>query len=141
MTAALAAGREARTEVLARHGLDEASWETIDAQWQERLSEALDADDEDGVPALVAAYAAVYEQAQRELTSIMSLEQFAELTRLLQASGDVHASLAKVGVELGDYVRASAHWSGRMAEDPAIEQRFDEVVRGRAANTLCWKPR
>jgi hypothetical protein len=123
VAAELDSAGEERAQVLARHGLDEEQWEAIDGAWQQRLSDALDTDD-DGVPELVAAYAAAYEQAQRAIAPVMALEQFAELTRLLQASGDVRASLAKLGLQLGDYVRASAHWTGRMAAEPELERRF-----------------
>jgi hypothetical protein len=127
--AELAAAGEARAEVLARRGLDEVRWDAIDTRWQERLSEAL-AEDSDGVPALLAAYTAAYEAAQRALAPPISLEQFARVTRLLQATGDLHAALAKVGVTLSDFVRSNEHWSRRMAEDPAEERRFQDALRG-----------
>jgi hypothetical protein len=118
----------ARAEALGRHGLDEAGWEVLDAHWQEQLSAALDVDD-DGVPEILSAYAAAYEVAQRGLAPPISLDQFAQVTRLLHASGDVRASLAKVGVTLADYVRGSEHWSRRLAGDPELERRFHEVVQ------------
>lgn len=126
--AELAAAGDARAEVLARRGLDEDRWDALDAEWQARLSEALD-EDGDGVPALLAAYAAAYEAAQRALASPLPLEQFARVTRLLQATGDMQAALAREGVTLSDYVRSSEHWSRRMAEDPAEERRFQDALR------------
>ncbi|UQA55437.1 hypothetical protein [Polyangium aurulentum] len=127
--AELAAAGDARTEVLARHGLDEDRWDAIDSHWQERLSEAL-AEEAEGIPALLAAYTAAYAAAQRALTPPMPLEQFARVTRLLQATGDLQAALAKVGVTLSDFVRSNEHWSRRMAEDPAEERRFQDALRG-----------
>jgi len=121
-------GAARRAQVLARHGLDEDRWAAIDDHWQEQLSLALDPED-DGVPAILSAYAAAYEAAQRALAPPISLDQFAQVTRLLQASGDVRASLAKVGVTLADYVRGSEHWSRLLAENPELERRFHEVVR------------
>ena len=126
--AELASAGEARGPVLSRHGLDEASWAAIDDRWQARLSAALDVDD-DGVPELLSAYAAAYGLAQRALAAPISLDQFALVTRLLNASGDLRASLAKVGVTLADYVRGSEHWSRRLAGEPDLEARFHEVLR------------
>jgi hypothetical protein len=127
--AELAAAGKARTDVLARHGLDEERWATVDTHWQERLSDALD-DETDGVPELLAAYTSAYEAAQRALAPPIPLEQFAQVTRLLQASGDVQAALAKVGVTMAAYARGSEHWTRQMAEDPELERRFESVLRG-----------
>lgn len=121
------AGGDPRAPVLARHGLDEASWAAIDDRWQAELSAALDPDD-DGVPEILSAYAAAYEAAQRALAPPISIEQLAQVTRLLHASGDVRAALAKVGVTLADYVRGTEHWSRQLAQDPELERRFDDVV-------------
>ncbi len=121
-----------RAEVLARHALDEGTWEAIDTRWQEKLSDALDLDD-DGLPPILSTYIAAYQAAQRPLAPPITLDQFALVTRHLSASGDVRASLAKVGVSLADYVRGSEHWSRRLAEDPELERRFQELVmRGKA---------
>lgn len=125
--AELATAGDKRAEVLARRGLDEDQWDAIDTDWQARLSESL-AEDADGVPALLAAYAAAYEAAQRTLASPLPLEQFARVTRLLQATGDMQAALAKEGVTLSDYTRSLEHWSRRMAEDPAEARRFQDAL-------------
>jgi hypothetical protein len=130
--AELSAAGPARAEVLARNGLDEDRWDALDAHFQARLSEALD-EDGDGVSALIAAHASAYEAAQRALMAPISLEQFAQVTRLLHAAGDVRAALAKVGVALSDYVRASEHWSPQLANDPELERRFEAALRGSAA--------
>jgi hypothetical protein len=128
--AELASTRDARGEILARHGLDEARWEATDAHWQAQLSAAMDQDPEDeGVPEILSKYAAAYEAAQRSIAPPISLDQFAMVTRLLGVSDDVRASLAKVGVTLADYVRGSEHWSRKLAGDPELERRFDEVLR------------
>lgn len=126
--AELASAGDARAEVLARHGLNEASWDAIDTHWQGRLSEALDQDD-DGGSEIVSAYAAAYESAQRALAPPISLAEFALVTRLFQASGDLRASLSKAGVTLADYVRGTEHWSRRLATDPEVERRFDALLR------------
>lgn len=127
--AELAAAGDARAEVLARRGLDEAGWDAIDLAWQARLSEAM-AQDDDGVGEVLSAHAAAYAAAQRALAPSITLEQFAEVTRLLSASGDLRASLSRVGVSLADYVRGSEHWSGKIATDPDLERRFADALRG-----------
>lgn len=127
--AELASAGDARAAVLSRRGLDEESWAAADAYWQDRLSEAMD-DDGDGVAPVLSAYAAAYEAAQRAQAPPISIEQFARITRLFQASGDVVASLSKVGATLADYVRGSEHWSRRMTEDPDLERRFHAALAG-----------
>lgn len=131
LMAELAVAGRARTAVLARHGLDEAAWEAIDARWQEALSAALD-DDGDGVAEILSRHAAAYQQALRSLTEPISLEQLALITRRLQATGDLGAALARSGVALADYVRGAEHWSARMATDPEAELRFQEMFAGRS---------
>ena len=127
--AELVAAGDARAAVLARYGLDEERWEAVDAAWQARIEEAM-AEESEGVPALLAAFAAAYEAAQRALAPPIPLEQFARITRLLQATGDIQAAVAKVGATLADYVRSNEHWSRRMTEDPTEERRFQEALRG-----------
>jgi hypothetical protein len=129
LMAELAKAGAAREQVLARCGLDEARWEAIDTHWQAHMSAALDAAGDD-VPEIISAFAAAYKAVQRSLGPPISIEQFAQATRLLQATGDLRAALARTGVTMADYVRGSEHWSRRIAEEPEIERRFDEVVRG-----------
>src|SRR4051794_19596906 len=51
-----------RAAVLAAHGLEPSDWETIDAYWQERLSSAMESD-EDGVPEVIALHSAAFARA------------------------------------------------------------------------------
>lgn len=127
--AELAEAPETRDAVLARHRLDDASFHAVDSHWQKRLSEDMVATIAD-VPALLTQYTEAYAAAQRELSAPISIEQFARVTRLLQASGDVQAALAKVGVSFADYVRGSEHWSKCMVADPDVERQFREALRG-----------
>ena len=127
MAELVVAGAGGRAALLARHGLDEDTWTEVDLHWQSALSDAL-APFEDDAPALLSEYAAAYEARQRELASPVSLEQFAEVTRLLQANGDLQAALARGGVKMSDFVQASAHWSKAMIEDAELEARFAALV-------------
>jgi hypothetical protein len=124
------AGGEPRARVLARHGLDEASWRAADAAWQERISEAMAADG-DEVPAVLSEIATATAAAQEAIAPPISLEQFALATRLVDAGADLGAALAAAGVTLAEYVRGSQHRSRRIAEDAAIEARFEAALRGR----------
>ncbi|HZF53187.1 MAG TPA: hypothetical protein VE093_31255 [Polyangiaceae bacterium] len=133
--AELAAAGDGRAAVLARHGLDEETWDTIDVRFQERLSEALD-EEGDGLPALITSYTAAYEAAQRALAPLISLEQFASVTRLLQTTGDLRAALAKVGVTMAAYVHGAEHWTRRIAESPELERRFGATLRGGSADKV-----
>lgn len=127
--AELAAAGADRAAVLASHELDERRWDAVDTAWQKNLSAALDAD-EDGVPALVSEHAAAYAAAQRALAPPISLEQLAQVTRLLGASGDLRASLAKAGVALDAYLRGSEHWTRQIVEDPETERVYRDALRG-----------
>jgi muconolactone delta-isomerase len=118
---------EARAEVLARRGLSEDQWDVIDSHWQERLFNA-DDDDESGVSPLLTAYARAYESAQKTLGPTISLEEFAEATRLLQATGDLRASLHRVGITFGDYIRGNEHWSRKIVLDKDLEGRFMAIL-------------
>lgn len=118
-----------RDEVLARHGLDEEQWDEIDTDWQKRLTAELEGD-EDGVPLLVATYAAAYQHALRSRDPPISLAEFARVLKFFQASGDLQAALAKAGVTLADYLRSNEYWTHRMAREPDEEQRFYAALRG-----------
>lgn len=121
---------EARADVLTRRGFTEEQWETIDSHWQSRLFDA-DDEDEQGVSPLLTAYARAYEAAQRALGAPISLEQFAEATRLIHATNDLRASLVRVGITFADYIRGNEHWSRKIVLDKDLEQRFAAILRRR----------
>jgi len=129
-----AAGVDSRAEVLAQHGLDEESFEAVDDEWNERLSEAMadDSEGDDGVSPLLAAYLAAFEAARRSEAPPMSLDSLALVTRYLSAKGDLRAALARVEVTFDQFSRATEYWTPRMAKDPALAARFEEVLKGRA---------
>lgn len=118
---------EARDEVLLRRGLTEETWDEIDAHWQTQLFD-MDDEDELGVSPLLTAYTRAYEAAQASLGAAISLEQFAEATRLLQATGDLRASLQRVGITFADYIRGSEHWSRKIVLDKDLERRFTAIL-------------
>lgn len=123
---ALADGISSRAEALAAHRLDEEAWDAIEDAWQERLSRAMEEHDGEGVPPLIAAYGAALDEA-RAGGDVLTFERFAEATRQLQ-TGDPTRALAVAGVSLPSYLRANGYWTGRMATDPVLAERFQRVV-------------
>jgi hypothetical protein len=124
-----------RAAVLARHGLDEDAWEIAEDTWQARLSSALEAWEDDGVPPLLAELEAAQAAARARIAGdrILELERFAGAVREMGRGGDPVAALARAGVSAGDFARASGVWTARMATDPALAARFAQLVgRGRA---------
>ena len=58
----------------------------------------------------------------------MSLEAFARATAAAQAGEKVHERFDKMGVRLADFLRASEHFTPRLAKDPALAARFTEML-------------
>lgn len=131
LAAMMAAAPERRDHLLKEHGLDEEQWEAIDDHWQDMLSEAMDDDDGDGVPALIAQFTAASSRAREQLSVPLGLELYAQITRQLQATGDLTATLAKAGVSLAAYTHASEHWNRSIVLDPELERRFVSALEGR----------
>ncbi len=129
----IADGAGDREEVLARHGLDESGWDAIEDAWHVRLSDASDpCPDDTEVPPLLAAYADAMARAQKAragTAGIASFEQFAEAMRLFQRGGDMTAALQRAGLSLTEFLRASQHWTARLATDPELAARFEALLR------------
>lgn len=119
-----------RDALLASHGLDESRWQAIDDLWQTRLSDALDAieDDEATVPPLVAAYARAMECAQSGESQVMAFARFVEATRVARAGGELGNALERLGVTIDDYLRANRHYTQAMMEDDALAERFRRAL-------------
>lgn len=128
ITAALA-DSEDRAAVLASYGLTEETWDEIDAQWQERLSSAVDAFDDDGVPELVSAFSDAYARAREKLTvDVMELDQFIAVTRALQQSQDVLKTLRDHNVTFADFTRANQHWTVKIANDATLAEKLRRAL-------------
>ena len=129
VSVALAGAPGSRDQVLSAHGLDEEAWDAIDDAWQGRLSSAIDEQSGEAVPPLVVEYETALREAQAGAEMPMSLERFAELTSKIQRGGDLAAVLAQTGVPFAVYLRASAHWTPRLASDPALAEQFTRLTR------------
>ncbi|HEU4534542.1 MAG TPA: hypothetical protein VFS00_10510 [Polyangiaceae bacterium] len=115
------AEREAR---LRSAGLDEPSWEAIDAAWQARLSEAMGAEQDD-VPPLVLAYAQAFTLAQSARGGPpLSFERFVEATRAVRGAADVMQELRKLGLTFEQFLVAQRYWLGAMTTDAGLSARF-----------------
>ena len=119
-----------RDAVLRAHGLDEAGWEALDAQWQEVLSSAMDVDVEtDGVPRILSRYSDAFVRAQHARESaVLSIDHWALATRRISRSGDVAKTLADLGLTLPQFLEANLHWTKRMLEEPALADRFRKIL-------------
>ena len=130
LLAALADPVADRAVVLSAHGLDEDSWEAIDAEWQRRLSAAADATTEDEpAPPLVVAFAEAFAKAQRAgARTVLSFERYLEVTRVMGRGGAVGEEMKRLQVTLAEYLRAHEHWMRQMAADPALADRFSRAM-------------
>ena len=137
LLASLADPEADRAAVLAAYGLDEASWEPTDAAWQARLSAAAEAIDgeEPTAPPLLVAFAEAFAAAQRaQAQELLSFERYVELTRVVTRGGPIGEELKRRRVTLPEYLRAHEHWMRRMAEDPALAERFAGHFGSRCAS-------
>jgi len=130
LTVALARAGAGREAVLEAHGLDETRWQAIDDLWQQRLSEAVDAvSDEQPVPPFLEQYSYAMDRAQADEPEPMTLDRFVAATRIARAGGDVAKALERIGITMGDYLRANRHFMQRMAKDEELADRFQRALR------------
>ena len=118
-----------REAVLRERGLDEDDFAAIDAEFQDALSDAM-TEECDGVPPLLTAYDHALRRARSTAGEEVSLEQFASLTRELESGVDAKRIFETRGMTFERYVRASEHWTAKLATDPDLAQRFI-ALRGR----------
>jgi hypothetical protein len=122
-----------RAAILASHGLDEDDWTTIEAHWQERLSTSMDGELEtQGVPELLSQYSAAFAKAQQAQGQgeVISLERFAEATRVIAHMRDAQQALAQIGMPLSQFLAANQKWCIKMAMDPELAEKFRKILAG-----------
>lgn len=132
LAAALAVPKADRQAILGAHGLDEDSWEELEERWLTRLQDAEDAcaDDDEGVPPLVQAFANAFAEAQAEQgPAVMTLEQYAEAARALQGGRDLNGVLERLGVTLPVFLRSHQHWTARAAKEPQLAAALSRLLR------------
>ncbi len=129
IAAALSSPGANRAAILSAHGFDEEAWNALDDVWQDRLSQAQDEDDL-GVPALLSAYAEAFSRAQRGRSpALLSFERFLDAAREMKRGSDMATILKRLDLSLEDYLRAQAHWTARMLDDPELAARFQRAMR------------
>lgn len=130
IAAALAAA-ENRDDTLARYGLTEETWETVDNAFQAQLSEAVAAHEADGMPDLVVRFSEAFNKAKERLSTgeVMSFDKFVEVTRAVHRGTDIPRALANHGVTFAAYTRANQHWMQRVARDPALAARLRTALQ------------
>jgi hypothetical protein len=129
LTVALARARGERDALLAAHGLDENGWEAIDDAWQARLSKAMDeGTDEVPVPPFLEQFSRAMDRAQKDDSQVMTLERFAEATRVVRQGGEVARALQRLGLTPDTYLRANHYWMQRMAQDDGLAEIFRRAV-------------
>lgn len=117
-----------RARVLSAVGLDEDGWDALDDAWQERLSAS--PDEGDRVPELLERFAGAFARAQRPAEEVEPLpfERFVEATRELRRGVDMSTALDRLGLDLGTYLAAQAHWTRRMLADAQLAARFRDAM-------------
>lgn len=127
--AASLATADDRREVLERHGLNEETWEAIDDEWQARLSAAVEAFDEDGVPELIDRFHQAFARARERLgEEVLPFEKFIEVTRAVQRSADIPRTLEQHGMTFAVFARANQYWTVKLATDPELAARFSKAI-------------
>lgn len=113
-----------RAALLAEHGLDEAALERLEERALAEMSGA-DGDGAGGVPAPIERFDAVLRAtAARSTKEIPSLEDFARAFVIAQEGGKVHERLQERGLSIELLLRASAHYTPRLASEPELAGRF-----------------
>ena len=121
-----------RARVLANHGLDEASWEELDQQYQAQLDVALDGESaQTGVPDIVSRFSAALDAgAQADAAPPLPLERYAAATRRLRQQHDPQKLLQADGLTMRAYMDAHLYWATRLARDPVLAERFRLLLDG-----------
>lgn len=120
-----------RDAMLQQHELDEAGYDALESRWLEKISRAEEAEEGDGVPPLLLAYANAFARAQRATSGdgVVPFERYVMITRGLSRGRDVAQVLDKQNLSLGQYLRAHQHWTTQLAGDPALALRFRRLMR------------
>ena len=119
-----------RDSLLSEAGLDEDSWEQLDASWQERLSQdERGADARGEVPPLWIAFSKALQNAQeRSRANLLDLESYAAIARVLARGGDISVALKRKGIPLLEFLRAHRHWIGLASSDAEVSDRLEALL-------------
>ena len=130
LAAQLAAAGTHRDELLATHGLDDDSWDVLEQEWMERLSQAEEDLNGDAVPELLTAYAEAFTAAQSELAGVvLPFDRYLEITRTLSRGRDLTQLPERFGVDLATYLSSHRHWTALMATDQELAEQLRRALR------------
>ena len=121
---------EARADVLASAGLDEAAWAVVEPIWLLRLAAAA----QRGDAAVLGAWDAATTAAQDALACgpIPSFEAWAHHLAAIEPGDDPAEAIARGGLSLAGFARAQRAYGARIGADPGL---FD-ALRARVADRL-----
>jgi hypothetical protein len=123
--AELARGQAELSQVLTRHGLDDARWAALSAQCEI----ALDVPDESTDASGLERFAAAFAQAQAELAGGPApFEDWLAILAALQKGESLPTALERLNLTLDRYLATQAHWAQRVVKDPELKRRLDAML-------------
>ena len=122
-------------EVLGELGLDEASFDALEARIERELSLALAAPG-DSPPAFVVRYERAIREGQTRATTaqglaVMPFERFAEALGVLSSGGAPVEQLEQLGVKPADLARAASAHAARLSKDPELVAALERALSKR----------
>jgi hypothetical protein len=116
-----------RGEVLAAHGLDEVRFEAIEKAAFADVGEGVT--DAPVIPEADLRLDRAFREARdRSSDALLSIEEFARAAAVAQEGVQVSERLTKMGVSLQTFLKASGHYAPRLAREPELAARFNEVL-------------
>ena len=116
---------KARALLLARHGLDEASFRDVELTWMLRLAASLFGGD----LTLRSGYDEGYAQASSEAPArALTLEEYAAVIAAIEAGRPPAGVLAEAQLSLAIWATAQRDWEPRIAADPRLEEELRRLV-------------
>jgi hypothetical protein len=61
-------------------------------------------------------------------TKLPRLIDYVNLMKAMQSGGNPMTVVAKLGMDMGTYAQLSTQWAQKMAADPNLSQRFQELM-------------
>ena len=119
-------------EVLGELGLDEASFDALEARVEGALSAAL-AEPGDSPSPFVVRYEHVLREAQERARAekglaVMPFERFAEALAALSSGGHPVEQLEAMGVQPGELARAASAHAARLSKDPELAAALERAL-------------
>lgn len=124
IAAEIAEGSRPVADVLAAHGLDEATWHEASLHWHRAMGDEAEA--RRGAAELAPRYAKAFADAQDALSPRVDLtpEAWAELVSEVRDAGELLGPLERRGLKPADYLRLQRFFAELVASDPEVAARF-----------------